>query len=577
MKRLLVSMCAVLLTAGSACAHFVWIIPDGATAAKVVFSDELEPDDRVSIDKIAATKLMAIDAAGKPAPLDWTKGKHCLQVKLPKGVAAIGGGCAYGVIQRGESKPYLLAYHAKYLKGDLKTPSCGKLPLEIIIVEPGKVRVQFQGKPLAGAEVVAMGPGDSKAKATSDAQGEAKIAMSAGLHGIRAKHTEKKAGDHNGKKYDEIRHYATLVFVIAGKTSIAPEIEQTTSASDDAAPVIKSAKVSLLPPLPRAVSSFGAAAVDGQVYVYGGHAGKAHTYSTDSVIGTFQRLSLSNPKEWVSLPAGPARQGLALVAHGRKLYRIGGMYPKNNPDEKTSIHSVADCACFDPGVGKWQAAPDMPSARSSHDAVVVGDKIVVVGGWQLNGSKGSVWHDTALILDLSAAKPSWQAVKQPFKRRALTAAVHDGKVYVMGGLIGGDKKGNLKKAAATQDKAQDVAQKKEKSKVRQTGMGGMTLEVNIFDPKTVAWTKGPEIPGPMRNAFSPAACSTGGKLYLSTSDGYLYRLSAKGDAWETVGEIKQRRYVHRLVPNGAQRIVVLGGASQTGPVAVTEEVTLTSR
>lgn len=572
MKRLLVSMFAVLLTAGWASAHFVWIIPDGPTGAKVVFSDDLSPDENVSIDKIAATKLMSIDATGKPTPLAWKKGKQALQVTLPKGVAAIGGGCAYGVIQRGESKPFLLMYYAKYWKGDLKTPSCGKMPLEIIIVEPGKVRVQFQGKPLAGAEVVAMGPGDSKAKTATNDKGEAKVTMAAGLHGIRAKHIEKTAGEHNGKKYDEVRHYATLVFTVTGKESAATATPvHVTSATDDAKTL---AGVALLPPLPKAVSSFGAAAADGYVYVYGGHAGKAHVYSTDTVIGTFHRMSLSNPKEWLMLPGGPALQGLAMVAHGGKLYRIGGMFPKNKPDEKSSIHSVASCSVYDPAEGKWQPAPDLPTARSSHDAVVVGNKIIVVGGWNLTGGgKGTAWHDTALVLDTSATKPSWQTVKQPFKRRALTAAVHDGKVYVMGGLIGGDKKGAIRQA----DAQEAVDGKKEKNKVRQTAMGGMTLEVNIFDPATGAWSKGPDMPGPMRNAFSPAACSTGGKLYLSTSDGVLHRLSAKGHAWEPVGEVKQRRFVHRLVPNGAQRILVLGGASQNGPVAITEEITLTSR
>jgi len=33
-------------------------------------------------------------------------------------------------------------------------------------------------------------------------------------------------------------------------------------------------------PLPKPVTSFGAAVADGFVYVYGGHAGKPHQYST---------------------------------------------------------------------------------------------------------------------------------------------------------------------------------------------------------------------------------------------------------------------------------------------------------
>ena len=89
------------------------------------------------------------------------------------------------------------------------------------------------------------------------------------------------------------------------------------------------------PPLPEAVSSFGAAVCDGFVYVYGGHSGKAHQYSTETVSGKFRRLSLADPSRgWEELPGGPALQGLALVSHDGKLYRVGGMQPRNAPGDK---------------------------------------------------------------------------------------------------------------------------------------------------------------------------------------------------------------------------------------------------
>src|SRR5688500_5501399 len=88
------------------------------------------------------------------------------------------------------------------------------------------------------------------------------------------------------------------------------------------------------PPVPRAVSSFGAAVSDGWLYVYGGHCARTHQYSTEAVVGTFHRLKLSNPKAWEELPGGPPLQGLALVAHGGKIYRVGGMQPRNKPGEK---------------------------------------------------------------------------------------------------------------------------------------------------------------------------------------------------------------------------------------------------
>ena len=55
------------------------------------------------------------------------------------------------------------------------------------------------------------------------------------------------------------------------------------------------------PDLPAAFSSFGAAVADDYVYVYGGHTGKAHSYSVETTQGEFRRLSLKKPEKWEEL------------------------------------------------------------------------------------------------------------------------------------------------------------------------------------------------------------------------------------------------------------------------------------
>jgi N-acetylneuraminic acid mutarotase len=171
---------------------------------------------------------------------------------------------------------------------------------------------------------------------------------------------------------------------------------------------------------------------------------------------------------------------------------------------------------------------------------VVGDKLVVVGGWNMHGAgKPTDWHDTALVLDLAKATLMWHAVKQPFQRRALTATAHNGKVYVFGGMNDDTK---------------------------------TMLKVNIFDPASNAWTLGPDIPGPRRNGFTPASCSADGALYVSPADGRLLRLTRKHDAWEEVGQLKQPRIVHRMVPARENLLVVVGGASGGDNVALTEAI-----
>lgn len=514
MHRLLLTVLLLCIVALPVHAHFIFIVPDGDTKAKVVFSDSLEPDEGVPIKNIAGTKLRAAGGEGVTASVEMKPGEHEYSIELPAGVKAIGGECKYGLLKRGEAPAFMLNYYPKMVRDDIASAPNLNLPLEIVQTD-GKFRVLFRGKPVAGAEVQIIAP-DSKGPLKTNDNGEFAFDISKPeLYGVRARHIEKTSGEYDGKKYEEARYYATLTFRVSDKKE---------------EPVI-------LPPLPQAVASFGADATGGWLYVYGGHCAKTHSYSTEAVCGTFHRLNLAAPAKWEALPGGPGLQGLSLVAHGGKLYRIGGMEPRNKPGEKADNHSIASCACFDPAKGTWSPLPDLPAARSSHDAVVVGDQIVVVGGWKLNGAgKEPDWHETALILDLKADKLAWETVPQPFKRRALAAASFNGKVYVLGGIA-------------------------EDNQVERT--------VEVFDPSTGKWTSGPKLPGPDRNGFGPAAYAAAGRLHVTLADGRVMRLATAGDAWEEVTRLKQPRIVGRMVAWGG-RLVVLGGAMKGENIALTE-------
>jgi N-acetylneuraminic acid mutarotase len=298
------------------------------------------------------------------------------------------------------------------------------------------------------------------------------------------------------------------------------------------------------PPLPKGVSSFGAVACDGYLYVYGGHVGKTHTYSNEDVHGTFHRLKLDGGAKWEELPGGPSAQGLNLAAHGGKVYRVGGMQPRNAPGEPEDIHSLTDCARFDPKAGKWEALPPLPTGRSSFDVVMAGDQLVVVGGWHQRGKgRPFVWHDTAAVLDLAAAKPEWKSIPQPFKRRALTAVAVGTKVYVIGGL--------------TPD--------------------GTDQRVDVLDVATGMWEAGPALPCGERAAFSPAAAVVNGRVVVNTSEGPLYRLTEAGDGWEKIGEAATKRMVARLVPFGNDSVLLVGGVGAGANVATVEAVKLTAK
>lgn len=299
-------------------------------------------------------------------------------------------------------------------------------------------------------------------------------------------------------------------------------------------------KAPAVPDLPESLTSFGACVADGYVYVYGGHSGKTHTYSHDTTLGKFRRLRPGADTAWQELPESLHLQGLALVAHQGNVIRVGGMEPRNKSGDPSDSVSTATVQAFDPKAGRWADLPPLPAPRSSHDAVVVGDTLVVAGGWNMKG-KGSTpeWHDTFHTLNLADPKAKWTTAKQPFERRALTAAAFDGKAYLLGGL--------------GKDSQTDTA-------------------VNVFDPQTGKWSDGPDFPAGAMNGFTPAAVVVGKSLYLSPHDGVVYKL--EGGKWAVVGKLTTPRFVHRAVPHGENRFLAIGGAAKGGNRADVEVISI---
>jgi uncharacterized GH25 family protein/outer membrane protein assembly factor BamB len=520
MLRAILSPAIIFAFASSVQAHFLFIVPKAdAPAAHVVFSEDLQPDENVDIGIVDPAKLFARDSQSQDTPLTLEKADSERSVKLSaSGAGVLHGTCEAGVMQRGDSPTFLLVYHPKTILGDAfsKQATLGEAaPVELIpLGKPGDLRFQLvaKGKPIANSELNVILPDGAQEKAKTNDKGETKSFAPMGRYGVWARHFESTAGEKDGKRYQQIRRYPTLVVDITEKTK-----KQNTTAKKTDHPT--------LAPMPQAASSFGAVACDGWLYVYGGHVVRTHNYSTEAVSRRFHRLNLADGKTWEELAGGPGVQGMNLAAHNGKIYRVGGMEPRNKPGEDEDNHSLADVSCFDPAKGKWEALTPLPVPRSSHDVAVVDGKLYVIGGWNMTGDDGQDWLSNMLVLDLSAAKPEWKSIEQPFQRRALIAAVAEGKIYVMGGF--------------TEEETP-------------------SLNVDIYDTRTGQWTIGPKLPGPPMNGFAPAACTLDGKVYVSVGDGNLLRLNEAAGRWDHVTK-NTPRIVHRLAPHES-KILVLGGA-----------------
>lgn len=219
MKRMFGAVVLGLLMAAVAEAHFPFIVAEAdGSKAKVVFSDDLSPDAKVDIEKLVNTKLTVRDSGGKDTPLDWKKENGFYQVTLPgSGPRVVYGVSEYGVLQKGDAKPFRLTYLPKALIGAVPAKAAaigGPLKVEIVPAdEGGKVRFQVvhEGKARPETEVTVLVPGGGKKAVKTDKEGFTPAFESSGRYGVFARVTEAKGGEHAGKKYEETRYYATLV------------------------------------------------------------------------------------------------------------------------------------------------------------------------------------------------------------------------------------------------------------------------------------------------------------------------------------------------------------------------------
>jgi N-acetylneuraminic acid mutarotase len=308
-----------------------------------------------------------------------------------------------------------------------------------------------------------------------------------------------------------------------------------------------SADTSQQPPdLPLPVASFGAAATEsGSIYIYGGHSGKRHKYNRDEVHGDFFHWQ-AGLKSWEPLAKDEPAQGASLIATDKGVLRIGGMAAKNAKEDKQDLWSSETASRYDLADKKWHSLPKLPERRSSHDSIVIGDKLYVIGGWALGGetrrAHGANWHKTYLTLDLAKPDATWQTHPQPFERRALAVYAIGSKLYAIGGMTSDEE---------------------------------ITTEVSMLDTATGQWSEGPSLPKDKLGGFGFAAVAHEGRLFSSGATGVLLEL--RNDAWVPIAKLVHPRFFHRLVSGGAGKLIALGGESKDGKKTPPELIALPAK
>lgn len=124
-----------------------------------------------------------------------------------------------------------------------------------------------------------------------------------------------------------------------------------------------------LAPLPTPRNHLGAAVIDGKIHVVGGRVPGDMELTTHEIYDPATGSWTAGPP----LPTG--RSGIAVVTHGGRLYVFGGETVR-----RFSSKTFDEAERFDPGTGRWEVLPPMPTARHGLGAATFGDAIYVLGG-----------------------------------------------------------------------------------------------------------------------------------------------------------------------------------------------------
>ncbi|MBB3210430.1 N-acetylneuraminic acid mutarotase [Rhodopirellula rubra] len=543
----------LVLSANAAHAHFPWLSTDDEGKAVMWFGET--PDDRTypMPESIQAIQLASAGdstaIATTPVNTDTLVGLQSDSPIDPE--HEISGSVTYGLYHGTK-----LTYHVEHLSQSnphdwpAKPREDAALQTVVRAEDDGgiEVTVLHSGKPLAETKVALYcEEGHEEASRETDGEGVVRFTseeVEEGLNAIVVGVTDKDAsGTLDGDVFRSTTDYLTATFRVAPQTE--PEVAPESSASIEPAG---------LPDLPEELTSFGATIAGDKLYVYGGHTGSAHSYSIEEQSNRFWMLDLAAAKsgdettsEWKELASGPSLQGLALVPHGEDVIRIGGFTAMNAEGEDQDLRSQTSVSRFDAKTQQWTKLADLPEPRSSLDAAVLGDTAYVFGGWSLQGeSDESKWHQTAWSLDLNDANATWQPLaKPPFRRRAISVAAHNNKLFVLGGMH---------------------------------AENGPTTRVDVYDPQTDTWTDAPSLPGKAMAGFGTASFATGGNLYVNTMDGFLHQLSEDGRQWQTIAQCDPARFFHRMLPRSETELLLIGGANmQIGKFTNIDAVKLTGK
>lgn len=275
---------------------------------------------------------------------------------------------------------------------------------------------------------------------------------------------------------------------------------------------------------PRA--GLAAAALDGKVYAAGG-AGLVDPRDDfdvfDPEAGVWRGLK--------PLPEGLERFGMAAAA-GR-LWIAGGYSAQGGAAPIRAVWS------YDPAGDIWQSEPELPGAKAAFTLLAHDGRLYAMGGE--DGAAG------VFVFDIEAAE--WSALEAPpeINRRGAAAVAANGRFFLIGGVRGGQA----------------------------------TPRVDVFDPQTGGWTRGPDLPEARAGHAAVARGATvhvfgGRSADMSRTVSSHFILDPQTQGWRAGPPLPEPRTEMAAALVG-DRVVLAGGGVGGGffaPFTAVDDVTM---
>ncbi len=178
-----------------------------------------------------------------------------------------------------------------------------------------------------------------------------------------------------------------------------------------------------LDPMPTARSGLGVAVVNGKIYAIGGWNGGGGAVAVNEEYDPVTNT-------WITkTPMSVPRRTFGIAVYQNKIYVIGGASgtdPNTGSDILCSFNEV-----YDPLTDTWSTNGSLPTPRRGLDAIVVDDKIYLIGGYRYISGRIQEFN-TNEVYDPSTG--TWTTkTPLPTSTSFYASAVFDNKIYVIGG------------------------------------------------------------------------------------------------------------------------------------------------